>query len=132
MATPEVHEVLSALRNIEITLSRLAHADAVGSDAYVVRLRDQAAVEAFPGYMEGQEHGAVQHANNLMRALGYAPPGDEFDARRREQAVRVMPLIGPLLDAWAGASLDARGYVGEDSPELPKILGAIDHAMEGE
>jgi hypothetical protein len=55
-----------------------------------------------------------------------------YEPHRRSQAEAVMPLIGPLLDAWDGLSNDARDYAEEDSPELARIIGEINRAMEGD
>jgi hypothetical protein len=54
----------------------------------------------------------------------------EFEALRKEQAGRVMPLIGPLLDAWEQVSGDLRSYIEEDNPQLAKSLDAINAAVE--
>lgn len=45
---------------------------------------------------------------------------------RAAQAKAVMPLIGPLLDAWECCSQDVRG----EHPELDKQLRRINRAME--
>lgn len=50
---------------------------------------------------------------------------------RDEQCEAVMPLIGPLLDAWDGLSNDARGVIEQESPQLAKALRDINDAMEG-
>jgi hypothetical protein len=51
---------------------------------------------------------------------------EERDRLRAAQAAAVMPLIGPLLDAWEGADHDAL----EDQTELVKQIQAINFAME--
>jgi hypothetical protein len=52
---------------------------------------------------------------------------DEPDRLRREQAATVMPLIGPLLDAWDGTPND------EKNPDstLFRTMEKIARAMEG-
>jgi hypothetical protein len=55
--------------------------------------------------------------------LGALP---ERDRLRTAQAEAVMPLIGPLLDAWEGCSQSVR----EEHPELDKQLRRINRAME--
>jgi hypothetical protein len=45
---------------------------------------------------------------------------------RSAQNKAVMPLIGPLLDAWECIPNDQRSEL----PELAKVLNAIDRAME--
>lgn len=47
------------------------------------------------------------------------------------QAKAVMPLIGPLLDAWEGVSNDVKSSLREDEPRLCKFLDEINAAMEG-
>lgn len=54
----------------------------------------------------------------------------EREKIRQEQVRLVMPLIGPLLDAWDEIPNDAR-----NDPELMKLatkIKSIDDAMEGE
>jgi hypothetical protein len=62
-----------------------------------------------------------------LQAMAEAQPEEE--RLRAEQAAAVMPLIGPLLDAWEAA----RGVheFRDECPELHKMLRAIDNAMEG-
>ena len=50
----------------------------------------------------------------------------ELERLRAAQAHDVMPLIGPLLDAWEGCSQDVRS----EHPELDKQLRRINRAME--
>lgn len=54
----------------------------------------------------------------------------EREALRAGQSAAVMPLIGPLLDAWDGMSNDARAEVLDEAPDLAKYLSRIGHAME--
>lgn len=54
------------------------------------------------------------------------PVENERNALRAAQAAAVMPLIGPLMDAWENADRE----VMEDEPELVKQLTAIQQAME--
>lgn len=46
------------------------------------------------------------------------------------QAKTVMPLIGPLLDAWEGASNDFKSSLRQDEPVLCDYLDKISTAME--
>lgn len=50
---------------------------------------------------------------------------------RITQAKAVMPLIGPLLDAWDGMSNDVKSTLRLDDPELCEYLDKINAAMEG-
>lgn len=50
----------------------------------------------------------------------------ERDKLIAAQVDAVMPMIGPLLDAWEGLPNDVRGELGE----LDTILGRINAAME--
>lgn len=50
----------------------------------------------------------------------------EVERLRAAQTAAVMPLIGPLLDAWENADRE----VMDDEPELAKWLKAINTAME--
>lgn len=52
--------------------------------------------------------------------------GPEREHLRAAQAAAVMPLIGPLLDAWECCSQSVR----EEQPELDKHLRRINRAME--
>ena len=54
------------------------------------------------------------------------PVVTERDRLRAAQAEAVMPLIGPLLDAWECSSQACR----EELPELDKQLRRINRAME--
>jgi hypothetical protein len=55
-----------------------------------------------------------------------APAEPEREMLRSAQAAAVMPMIGPLLDAWEGADRDAMA----DAPALAKHLRLIARAME--
>jgi hypothetical protein len=57
---------------------------------------------------------------------------DEFQSLRSKQTEAVMPLIGPLLDAWAGVPNDEQGKLAEDDPALYGALEAIVRAIEAE
>lgn len=62
------------------------------------------------------------------RALTQRPAAQtEREQLRSAQAGAVMPLIGPLLDAWENADRE----VMSQEPELSKQLKAINNAMEG-
>lgn len=63
------------------------------------------------------------------RAAVMAGDLSEFEKLRSEQAAAVMPLIGPLLDAFEGAQ---RGDLEDVSTDLVRYLKAINCAMEGE
>jgi len=52
----------------------------------------------------------------------------EIERLRKAQAKAVMPLIGPLLDAWEGLPNDFKGA--EEFEELNEQLEAINAAME--
>jgi hypothetical protein len=54
----------------------------------------------------------------------------EHQAGRIVQAKKVMPLIGPLLDAWDAISNDTKGIVEYES-DIGEIIGKINAAMEG-
>lgn len=75
---------------------------------------------------------AYDEADNFeiveVRAASQAPAvvAQERDRLRAAQAAAVMPLIGPLLDAWQNADHDAL----EDQAELVKQMEAINFAME--
>lgn len=48
---------------------------------------------------------------------------------RAVQAKQVMPLIGPLLDAWEGVSNDTKSLLHEECPTLYKYLNEIEEGM---
>lgn len=50
---------------------------------------------------------------------------------RREQAERVMPKVGALLDAWDNTSNDERGTLEQDFPHLCELIIALQTAVEG-
>jgi hypothetical protein len=52
---------------------------------------------------------------------------EERDQLRRDQAERVMPLIGPLLDAWDGTPNDEK----DPDSTLFRVMEKIARAMEG-
>lgn len=70
------------------------------------------------------------HDSNTLLGLGSSavlgPVVTERDRLRAAQAEAVMPLIGPLLDAWEGCSQACR----EELPELDKHLRRINRAMD--
>ncbi|ANN66438.1 hypothetical protein [Bordetella bronchialis] len=77
-----------------------------------------------------------QHVPDMLAELGlnqHAQPENqaaqtsEVDALRAAQADAVMPLIGPLLDAWEGLPNDLAGE--DDLSELKRHVAAINHAM---
>jgi len=54
----------------------------------------------------------------------------EVKGLRIAQSKAVMPLIGPLLDAWDGVPNDSKGAMREDAPVLCEYLDKINAAME--
>lgn len=58
---------------------------------------------------------------------------DKYEAdvkkARAIQAKQVMPLIGPLLDAWDDLSNDTKSVIREESPTLCDYLDKLDQAM---
>ena len=48
---------------------------------------------------------------------------------RAVQSRQVMPLIGPLLDAWDDLDNDTKGVLKESSPLLCQYLAKLDDAM---
>ncbi len=54
---------------------------------------------------------------------------DERKQLRKEQAKKVMPLIGPLLDAWDALPNDLS--TDEELQEVMETIGKINNAMEG-
>ncbi len=60
-----------------------------------------------------------------LAAAREALADNELERLRALQAAAVMPLIGPLLDAWERCSQDVRG----EHPELDKQLRQINRAM---
>lgn len=50
---------------------------------------------------------------------------------RKAQAAAVMPIIGPLLDAWEAVPNDLRFEIEEHAGELAGYLSEIEDAMEG-
>ena len=76
---------------------------------------------------------ALRKADELARAALAQQPATgepvkaERDQLRCAQADAVMPLIGPLLDAWENADRE----VISQEPELSRQLKAINNAMEG-
>ena len=56
---------------------------------------------------------------------------DDLRRRRAEQAKRVMPLIGPLLDAWEQLPNDVRSDIELAHPSLLWAMQNIVAAIEG-
>ena len=69
----------------------------------------------------------LRDAGYCIAATPAPAPDAERQALRYAQAEAVMPLIGPLLDAWENVTFSALG----DAPELAKCLSEINKAMEG-
>lgn len=56
---------------------------------------------------------------------------EEISRLQAKQSEAVMPLIGPLLDAWEGTPNDVKGYLKEHASSLHHWLSNIDGAMTG-
>jgi len=73
---------------------------------------------------------AVSRLNEL---LGRWPPendmASEVEKLRAEQAQAVMPLIGPLLDAWELLDNGTKGDLRIDAPNLANALDRISAAV---
>ena len=74
---------------------------------------------------------AVDEGGDLVQAEALAMASEqgepvEREALRAAQAAVVMPLIGPLLDAWENADREVMSA----EPELSRQLAAINRAME--
>lgn len=54
----------------------------------------------------------------------------ELESLRKKQAKRVMPLIGPLLDAFDQLPGDIRTGLEEDASEFVECLNKVLDAME--
>ena len=64
--------------------------------------------------------------------MGTSPLSAEQKRLRAAQARAVMPLIGPLLDAWEAVPNDLKGMIEEDAADLAEALDSINEAMEGD
>jgi hypothetical protein len=51
---------------------------------------------------------------------------------RLAQAKRVMPVVGPLLDAWDGIANDVRSGLEEDAPTLVAFLDRLRQVVEAD
>lgn len=49
---------------------------------------------------------------------------------RKDQAKRVMPLIGPLMDAWDGMPNDVKDYLEEQAERFTMAMHEIIEQME--
>lgn len=72
------------------------------------------AIEAAVLAKLGAQEPVLQHADNELEGL------------RKSQAAAVMPLMGPLLDAWEEESSALRA----EHPNIDKWLRKINRAME--
>lgn len=61
-----------------------------------------------------------------------SPIDRELKALRRQQAERVMPKVGALLDCWENTPLDARSGLEQDFPHLCEIIMGLQEAVESE
>jgi hypothetical protein len=61
-----------------------------------------------------------------------SPIDRELKSLRRQQADRVMPKVGALLDCWENTPLDARCGLEQDFPHLCEIINALQEAVEGD
>jgi hypothetical protein len=59
-------------------------------------------------------------------------PDRELTKLRREQAARVMPKVGALLDCWESIPLDARGGLELDFPHLCELITNLQEVIEGD
>jgi hypothetical protein len=55
----------------------------------------------------------------------------EISKLRAAQTRKVMPLIGPLLDAWEMVDNDFKGTIRDHEPTLADYLDRINAAIEG-
>jgi septation ring formation regulator EzrA len=96
---------------------------------FSVKLTNERAAEALAnmqrGFLTPIDREALRMAEAALRAQG--DPVDEIERLRQEQSASVMPMIGPLLDAWECCSQTCR----EELPELDTQLRKINRAMEG-
>lgn len=53
----------------------------------------------------------------------------EMAELRRRQVASVMPLIGPLLDAWDGMPNDLKYDLEDGAPDLVRIMRSINAVM---
>jgi hypothetical protein len=53
-----------------------------------------------------------------------------LDKLRQQQAARVMPIVGGLLDAWEGTENDEKAALEQDFPHLCELLRALNNAVE--
>jgi len=77
-------------------------------------------------------HTAAELVAATAPNAGAMPAADitpEIEQLRAEQAASVMPLIGPLLDAWEGLDNDTKAILREEANGIHKYIGAICHAM---
>jgi predicted nucleic acid-binding Zn ribbon protein len=78
------------------------------------------------------------HVDRCLVCDTEIPPGPDFCSAsceeraeaREEQALRVMPLIGPLLDAWEGTDLSFRSDLHDQYRSLHNALQNISRAVE--
>lgn len=68
----------------------------------------------------------------MTDALTSDPVSKELEQLRRKQMRAVMPLIGPLLDAWDDVPNDLKGEIEEGATDLAEALDSIRDAMEGD
>jgi hypothetical protein len=73
---------------------------------------------------------AADRIERVQGLLDRAQPQQERVTLRAAQAAAVMPLIGPLLDAFEYISKDAKRILLEDDPDLCRSLDRINQAME--
>lgn len=122
----------------QAVLSRLVTAAAIEAQGVPEELRN--ALQQIADWNSHSLQLAVEHGSIGVRdfyrqialdALASAPPAPQADGTEREtlraqQANAVMPLIGPLLDAWERSFQDVRS----EHPELDKQIRRINRAME--
>lgn len=100
----------------------------------------QQAVDAFDAFGDADDFASLFELTRKMRALrtaiqqagaqrpatGEPAAWSEREQLRHAQAAVVMPMIGPLLDAWENSDRE----VMSQEPELSKQLKNINSAME--
>ncbi len=62
----------------------------------------------------------------IAAALGESAPDDRHANARKEQAGRVMPMIGNLLDMWDGLSRDQQDYTENFAGCMERLRKAVE------
>jgi hypothetical protein len=122
---------MTSKHNMTSREQRIANLDFIAAANPAAILRIAALVAQQAARIEGLQQD-LNDARNGWEGAAQAVPGEvgEIEVLRNGQSARVMPLIGPMLDALDGLPNDTREALKDEARTLFKHLTAIRSAVE--